>query len=363
MKIKPPGWTWKYDNATSALAQMDLLNDPEEPVRRLEWMAAIISRSNASSNYVQLSRQAKSIGFVTVHILASQPSQYPSQRAMVAELFGCSTVRDVPRLTAYEIGLLLSHKRALAAIASSRFDWGVVFEEDAMLHPSVRPEQARQLLRHTLSFAVSLGRSLDDLFLFLGACAAHCDRNVTQEYFGQIHQSLLRGGHCRGYCAHAYAMSRRRASTLFHDLYCAGDEAKGHACGQSCSRFGCFFDWAIPRFFIATRTDSWVLGGGVRGTTANADWGGNGIFVQDRSHQRDKSHSALRGRQYRWPRGAADDSCEAAGQSSSLDNRLYEPMRLLRGNKTLTLERSPSKPYQRARLALPLSLGSGSPRA
>ena len=321
-RVKPPGWTWKYENATSALAQMDLLNEPREPARRLGWMAAIISRSNASSNYVRLTRQARAIGFVTLLIPASLPSQYPSRRAMVAELFGCSTVRDVPRLTAYEIALLLSHKRALAAIASSRFDWGVVFEEDATLHPSVRPKQARQLLRHTLAFAGSLGRNLDDLFLFLGACSAHCDQNVTQEYFGEVHQSLLRGGHCRGYCAHAYAMSRRRAGTLFHDLYCAGDEAQGHACGQSCYRFGCYFDWAIPRFLTHTRTDSWILGGGVRGTSGCADWGGNGIFVQNRSLQRNKFQSTLRGRDHRWPKIATGDSCEA----------------VLRGNETLALE-------------------------
>ena len=171
-RVKPPGWTWKYENATSALAQMDLLNEPGEPARRLRWMAAIISRSSASSNYVRLARQSKAIGFVTLHIPASLPSQYPSRRAMVAELFGCSTVRDVPRLTSFEIALLLSHKRALAAIASSRFDWGVVFEEDATLHPSVRPKQARQLLWHTLAFAGSLGRNLEDLFLFLGACSS-----------------------------------------------------------------------------------------------------------------------------------------------------------------------------------------------
>ena len=293
-----------------------------EPARHLGWMAAIISRSNASSNYVRLTRQARAIGFVTLLIPASLPSQYPSRRAMVAELFGCSTVRDVPRLTAYEIALLLSHKRALAAIASSRFDWGVVFEEDATLHPSVRPKQARQLLRHTLAFAGSLGRNLDDLFLFLGACSAHCDQNVTQEYFGEVHQSLLRGGHCRGYCAHAYAMSRRRAGTLFHDLYCAGDEAQGHACGQSCYRFGCYFDWAIPRFLTHTRTDSWILGGGVRGTSGCADWGGNGIFVQNRSLQRNKFQSTLRGRDHRWPKIATGDSCEA----------------VLRGNETLALE-------------------------
>ena len=27
-RAKPPGWTWKYENATSALAQMHLLNEP-----------------------------------------------------------------------------------------------------------------------------------------------------------------------------------------------------------------------------------------------------------------------------------------------------------------------------------------------
>ena len=99
---------------------MDLLNEPGEPTRRLGWMAAIISKSNTSSNYVRLASQARAIGLVTLHILASLPSQYPSRRSLVAELFGCSTVRDVPRLTSYEIALLLSHKGGTAAIASKQ---------------------------------------------------------------------------------------------------------------------------------------------------------------------------------------------------------------------------------------------------
>ena len=64
---------------------------------------------------------------------------------MVLDLFGVAE-RRVMRLSPHEIGLLISHKRALKVIALSEFAWGAVLEDDACLHEAVRPEHAGRLL-------------------------------------------------------------------------------------------------------------------------------------------------------------------------------------------------------------------------
>ena len=150
-----------------------------------------------------------------------------SRRLRVATGYACGGVwrgtHHAAGLTPFEVGCFLSHKRALAALARSRFHWGAVFEEDATLHASVLPSHAALLIQRAIAAAAS------EAVLYLGACSPRCAATTTTAH--GLPPWLLSGARCMAYCTHAYALSARHAASFFESVFCHGGP-----CGRDCAR-------------------------------------------------------------------------------------------------------------------------------
>ena len=140
-----------------------------------------------------------SCGFEPVHVQAASPKHYGSMRELHGELFGTRNAQRMTGMSAFEVGLLLSHKRALDAIARSGHAWGAVFEDDACLSDVVRPLQVKRLLHR--AFAAASERTV----LYLGSCNPQCKADQRNAHHPSgLPAGLLRVGRCHAYCTHAW---------------------------------------------------------------------------------------------------------------------------------------------------------------
>ena len=286
-------WPAMDRQTVDALRQLDV---PGARSAEILASAAIISSSASSTGFLTAAAVLASCGFEPLHVQAANPQHYGSMRELLFELFGNGKLHHVTRLSAFEVGLLVSHKRALEAIVRSGHAWGAVFEDDACLSSLVRPLQVKQLLHR--AFAVASERTV----LYLGSCNPKCEADEMEAHQpGGLPKQLLRAGRCRAYCTHAYALSRRHAATFFADVFgCHGDE-----CGSTCVTQPCFMDWAMTRYFLAgdEHNDSaWIVAGGLRSPYASDH---RGLFVQNRSAARGNNVSGGTGlhHKFAWPQG------------------------------------------------------------
>ena len=272
-----------WQPSDSALAALEHAKWPAESPRTSAWLAAIISRDASSDRYRSVAAAVTSCGFEAHLVQAAMPEHFEDLDEMFLELFGSDTRRAL-RMSPFEIGLLVSHKRALAAIARSSYEWGGVFEDDAVLHPAIIPWRAEYLVRQAFMAASRADGSTpivgSKTVIYLGACAPQCKddpmNRETQPIEG-IPPELLRVGSCRGYCTHAYAVSRVHAGSFFNDVFnCTNVTAM---CGMECRSRPCFLDWAFNRHFTRGHP-AWLLGAGLRSPWRDDH---RGIFVQNRS--------------------------------------------------------------------------------
>ena len=108
------------------------------------------------------------------------------------------------------LSLTLSHRKAVLEVAFDSPDetplqasdeWGLIFEDDVAFHESLSPLQFHSLLNEAMALSKESG------FFYLGLCGPRC---MPEEG-----QKLLR--RCVGACAHAYALSKRRALWFYQE--------------------------------------------------------------------------------------------------------------------------------------------------
>ena len=284
--------------AEEVVAELARIQWPNEPPLSNAWLGAIISGNSSSHRYHAAAESVRSCGFTPMLVRAAMPYHYADLGAMMKELFGDAN-RRATKMSAYELGLLISHKRALAMIAQGPYQWGGVFEDDSYLHEAIKPWQASHLIQRAFQ-AAGDGRAL-----YLGACAPSCleksgapkqlNAQHPETIYGGFSAGLLQGGRCRAYCSHAYAVGRKHASTLFADVF---DCRKiPERCGLECKHRPCFMDWALYRHFTRGH-DAWVVGGGLR-----SQWvpDHRGLFIQNRSALLGNNVSGTNlGRRFHW---------------------------------------------------------------
>ena len=278
------------------------------------WLGAIISGNKDGVRYHATASAVASCGFHPQHVVAAQPSDYASSSAMLVEAFGVPT-RHLIRMSPHEIGLVISHRRALAMIADSQFSWGAVFEDDAYLHNAITAVQAGHLLRGAFT-AVDREYATRPAFqdrpvLYLGGCDPRCamledqnERNRNWTMKSGFSMELFRTGQCRAFCTHAYALRKEQAATFFADIFNCHPEQAKEACGGECEFRPCFMDWAMTRYFMRQGHEAWILGGGLRSPWRQDH---RGLFIQNRSRElgNDVKGTSLGG-SYHW---AAERAC------------------------------------------------------
>lgn len=279
------------DEAVAALRRFEW---PTQSPPTNAWLGTIISLNASGGRYQAVATAVAACGFEAHHVPAAMPDQYADLEEMMIELFGTHGPRKIMRMSAFELGLLISHKRALTAIARGRHTWGAIFEDDAILHPAVSPWQSGHLLQKAF-LAAGTGSST---VIYLGACAPQCNADANRSEHAPVEAlplGLLHGGACRGYCTHAYAVSRKHAGAFFDDVFeCNRGSAQ---CGAECRYRPCFMDWAFSRHFMRGHT-AWLLGSGL-----SSPWRDDhrGLFIQNRSAAGGNNVSGTSlSRQYRW---------------------------------------------------------------
>ena len=281
--VADPQAQWPTRHETAAA----LRSLPPAASHEGSWLGAIISGSITSDGFKATALAIGSCGFVPVHVPAAMPEHYGGLQAMMLELFGRRDAHAV-RMSAHEIGLVISHKRALAIIADGNTSWGAVFEDDAYLHENLLPSQARAILERAWEAAD------ESTVLYLGSCSPRCADGAAQTT--TLGRALLRSGRCHAYCTHAYGLSRRRALSFFAEVFgCQDGPAK---CGRDCEKRACFADWAMTRHFRradSSPTKAWIVGGGLRSESRPEH---RGLFLQNRSSVVTTGTSL--GKQYRW---------------------------------------------------------------
>lgn len=280
-----------WPNSDEAVAALQQYRWPAVPPPTNAFLGAIISRDTTNERYRTVASAVASCGFLPRHVPAAGPSDYSELGEMMLELFGRATVRAI-RMSAFEIGLLISHKRALEVIAQGDHLWGGVFEDDAYLHEALSPLHTAHMLHRAFS-AAGESRTV----VYLGACAPQCVTTDPPErsHIGDLAVGLLRGGRCRGYCTHAYAVERSHATSFFSDVFDCGNGTS--RCGVECESSPCYLDWAFNRHFTRGHP-AWLLGGGL-----GSRWRGDhrGIFIQNRSAAGGNAVSGTSlSRRYKW---------------------------------------------------------------
>lgn len=293
------------------------------------WLGAIIS-TNASGLRFQLAAASVSaVGFAVRHIQAAAPGDYKSKSDMLRELFGAPD-RIMISMTAYEIALLIGHRRALAAISLSNYSWGAVFEDDAYLHEAVPPHYARRLLAAAVAAAEAAPQRQSPPLLYIGACKPQCEADVVLRrdqaaLADGLPEGLLRVGRCHAFCTHAYAVSRSNAATFFDNVFGCGKDTT--ECAAECELFPCFMDWAMWRF-LSRSGEAWIVGGGLQSRWVPSTKHHRGLFIQNRSAGLG-NHVGRSGlaKGFRWRNDSAttfdEQSCEAGfGVNESKQTKL-----------------------------------------
>mgnify|MGYP006145380755 CR=1 FL=1 len=259
--------------------------------------------SRPSSFEPRLAASVAAIGLHVMHVPASRPNDFATLEDMVAAAVGCDRIRvggtHMHDTNTVDLATMISHERALRMIYLSNYTWGAIFEDDAELHPDIKPSQTAHILQQA-SVTVSIDESHDSrarsIGLLLGGNGPRCGGNTSQTHFGGLHIGLLRGTRCSAWWSHAYAVTREHARTFYQDVVCAIDEASGQPCGHRCHARTCTLDWHWMWFFKYPaperrnlppsspwhRTEMWFVGGGLA-SNASLKLAGVGLFVQNRS--------------------------------------------------------------------------------
>ena len=268
----------EWPSSDEAIRVLQKFKWPAEAPPQNAYLAAIISGNVLSARYHAVFTSVTSCGFTAQHVPAVTPADYDSSEAMINDLFGAPDRRP-RRMSPFELGLVLSHRRALSLIARGPYKWGAVFEDDAYLHEAVPPWQAAHVLHQTFEAAGSRSGT----FVYLGACNPECRIYVTignhSTHVGRLPFTLARGGFCRGYCTHAYAVSQPHAATLFDDVFNCRNGTEH--CGVECLSHPCYMDWAFFRHFTRGNA-AWLVGAGLASQFAAEH---RGMFGQNRSGQ------------------------------------------------------------------------------
>lgn len=181
---------------------------------------------------------AKAVGFDPVIVEADRPYKniYPTTKSFTSHCFGGENVEQPANMFPGEVALVGSHRKAIKAIASDNTtfddDWSLILESDARIHPDVL--NAREMVAEAI-INQKIGNSYG--FMYLGACSPKCQKPG---------ESFSDG--CVGYCTHALAMTKKRAQTLFEELYCTdATKTKKAPCG--CHKPMCHTDQVLVHHF------------------------------------------------------------------------------------------------------------------
>ena len=277
LKATKPATGWPSERRTfSELRRLETEAAPQAP----QWLAAIISGNAQSPGFLATAAAVNASGFHPVHVPAAYPQEFKSLDHMMLELFG-DRGRPTPiGMSVHELGLLVSHKRALKAIAASEYEWGGVFEDDAVLQEAVPGQLASQLVSR--AFRV-VGK---DQVIYLGLCDPQCDPISDSTRAIGLLDGLLRGG-CSGYCTHAYALAREHAAIFFGEVFANPSE---------CNSQKCMMDWVFVRHF-QLHGGAWVLGAGLCSRWQPSH---RGLFVQNRSGCDKQAGTTLQRRNFTW---------------------------------------------------------------
>lgn len=292
---------------------------PDEP----KWLGTIISADVNKERYRNSVIAVSSVGFAPMHIPAAVPSEYSGKRAMIQELFGRQSI--MISMTPYEIALLIGHKRALRAIATSKYAWGAVFEDDVFLHLSITPIQANNLLTASIETAEAAPARAVPPLLYIGSCQPQCEADVVMRrdqmaLAPDMDESLVRVGQCKAFCTHAYALSRRYAEYFFDDVFGCTNNSIG--CASECDLWPCYMDWAMMRYFERHTGESWIVGGGLQGPFVRSH---RGLFIQNRSAQLgNKVGRSGLAKSFRWSELQGEQSNESAPLEGVLEERACE---------------------------------------
>ena len=335
------------------------LDDPGKEQWQGRWAAYIIAMSNQSDTFAQTAAMARELGLDVFHVPASRPEDFISREDQVAAAFGCARVRatggSLRETSPRAVAVALSHERGLRMLAMGRHEWGILLEEDVMLHPDITASQAAQIIRRAAAAAGAI--SDREIGLYIGSCNGECTHATSS--LGGLPSSLLRGGRCFTYCSHAYAVRRRHARTFYHNVMCAIDNAQGQPCGSFCRTHTCMYDANIRRFFKFTssvgeqrpadrekapwvRTDMWLVGDGLEATESGRGWG-IGLILQNRSWSTTQTSMKTK-EAYRFPWPSCNRSaafvnlCDAGGG--------LEPARV---NGSVVVNDGPRCSYKRTR--------------
>ena len=325
------GWdtfTWSTD-AKTVKALDKVAVDDRTKKSRSQWLAAIISMDINGARFQAASSSASAMGFEVRHIQPAIPSQYRSRNDMLHDLFGAKENQPIMiAMTAYEIALLLSHKKALRAIALSSYSWGAVLEDDAYMHEALHPSQGARLLEAAVAAADAAPARPTPPLLYMGGCKPTCEADVVfgrdqAALAGGLPESLLRVGRCQAFCTHAYALSRTHASTFFDDVFGCRNGTLG--CGAECELYPCYMDWAMHRYFRRTG-EAWVVGGGL-----HSQWVDNhrGMFIQNRSAALgNKFKRSGLAKNFRWRNSSALVEEQGCAKQSEVGNSSIRATRL-----------------------------------
>ena len=320
MKIAHDAMAWfpSVKETVQSLSFLDELNDPEDWHARGQSGAFIIALSNTSGKFKRSAAVARNLGFDVVFVAASRPQDFITAEDQIAAAMGC-TSQHKQRGTMHGsnplvLANMLSHERALRMLALSKYAWGMVLEDDIMLHPQITPHQAVRLIRRAAA-KVDEAKGSRQIGLYIGSCGARCGANVSQSHFGGLPTGLLRGTRCSAFCCHAYAVTRNHAKTFYHDVVCGVDVAFNRTCGARCSRSTCQMDSNMRSFFTFPfpereslpalspwrQTEMWIVGGGLAATEDGKGWG-VGIILQNRSWaQGTTALKSWHAKRFHWP--------------------------------------------------------------
>jgi hypothetical protein len=180
-------------------------------------------------------------GFDLIRVQAFKPKRYmykdaPNFQSAISE----ECLGGKSNLTVYELAFVCSHRIIYDIIANdpstSDDAWSLVLEEDARLHPSFANSSvtARSMIEDTILHSKSAAYG----FIYLGLCHPTCGSKVSSTYWDS----------CHGYCAHAYALTKKRARTFSKELFCFLN-GNPVGCGSMCSGVLCHVDQVLDRLF------------------------------------------------------------------------------------------------------------------
>jgi GR25 family glycosyltransferase involved in LPS biosynthesis len=121
------------------------------------------------------------------------------------------------KLSTGELALICSHRRAMETFVNDttkgKNDWLLILEDDATLNPNV--EYPKAVVKNVLHFLDSLKNT--DGFVYFGlkvpTGVASCKQHLLKKYKVDV------GADCHGCGTHAYAVTKKAASTLFQKVY------------------------------------------------------------------------------------------------------------------------------------------------